>query len=79
MIIIKLKIFLCCFLSVLLIPISGFAQEVEMADAMRANGKIYVVIAVVLVILIGILIYIFQTDRKLKQLEKEVDSLENKK
>ena len=50
-----------------------------MADAMRANGKIYIVIAVVLVILIGILIYIFQTDRKLKQLEKEVDSLENKK
>lgn len=79
MIISKLKIFLYCFLSVLLIPISGFAQEVEMADAMRANGKIYVVIAVVLVILSGILIYIFQTDRKLKQLEKEVDSLENKK
>ena len=69
---------LCCFV-ILISPFSALAQEVEMADAMRASGKIYVVVSVVLVILVGILIYILQTDRKLKRLEKELDSLEAKK
>ncbi len=56
----------------------SFAQGVEMADAMRSNGKIYVVVSVVLVILIGIFVYIFQTDKKLKKLEEEVNSIKKK-
>lgn len=74
----KLLISLFCFLFILSSPFVTFAQDVQMADAMRSNGKIYVVVAVVLVILLGILVFIFQTDRKLKKLEKEIDSLENK-
>ncbi len=74
----KLLTSVLCFLFILASPFVSLAQEVEMADAMRENGKIYVVVAVVLVILIGILIFIFQTERKLKKLEKEIDSLENK-
>jgi len=43
---------------------------VEMADALRDNGKIYVVLAVVLTILIGLLAYLFRLDRKISKLEQ---------
>lgn len=46
------------------------AQPVEMADQMRSNGKIYVVVAVCLTILIGIFLYVFILDRKITRLEK---------
>lgn len=45
-------------------------QQVEMADAFRADGKIYVVVAVILVILGGIFIYLFMLDKKIAALEK---------
>ncbi len=49
-----------------------FAQDKpEMADVMRSNGKIYVVVAVCLTILIGLFIYVFLIDRKISRLEKE--------
>ena len=60
-------------MSVLFSMIS-FAQEkteVDMADTMRSNGKIYVVVAVCLIILIGLFLYVMSVDRKLKKLEKE--------
>ena len=47
------------------------SQEVEMADVMRSNGKIYIVVAVCLTILIGLFLYIMNVDRKLKRLENE--------
>lgn len=51
-----------------------FAQDnIEMADKMRAEGKIYVVVAVMAVILIGLFIYLFTIDRKLSRLEKEIN------
>jgi heme/copper-type cytochrome/quinol oxidase subunit 2 len=46
-------------------------QPVEMADAMRSNGKIYVVLAVVLVIFAGIIIYLISIDRKVRRMENE--------
>ena len=50
----------------------AFAQDKpEMADTMRSNGKIYVVVAVCLTILIGLFIYVFIVDRKVSRLEKE--------
>lgn len=62
-------------LSLLLIAsISSFAQQteqVEMADQFRTDGKIYVVIAVVTIILIGLLIYMISLDKKIGKLEKE--------
>ncbi|MHA8066061.1 CcmD family protein [Aquirufa sp. ROCK2-A2] len=48
------------------------AQEVEMADQFRQDGKIYVVIAVVAVILSGIFIYLFRLDAKISKLEKQL-------
>lgn len=49
-------------------------RRVEMADAMRAEGKIYVVVAVLVVIFAGITVYAVQIDRKLNRLEKEFSS-----
>jgi CcmD family protein len=46
------------------------AQQVEMADGMRSNGKIYIVVAVCLTILIGLFLYLFILDRKISKLEK---------
>lgn len=51
-----------------------FAQDtsngVEMADTLRQNGKIYVVVAVILAIFAGIIIYLIRLDRKISKLEK---------
>ncbi|MBX2922960.1 MAG: CcmD family protein [Chitinophagaceae bacterium] len=44
---------------------------VEMADGMRSNGKIYVVVAVLAVILTGLFIFLISIDRKVTRLEKE--------
>jgi CcmD family protein len=53
-----------------------FAQNknVEMADTMRSNGKIYVVVAVILTIFAGIVLYLVRLDRKLSKLEKNINS-----
>jgi len=54
--------------------ISVFAQQtqsVEMADTMRSSGKIYVVIATIVIIFAGLAIYLFTIDRRLKKIEKE--------
>lgn len=48
------------------------ALPVEMADKMRAEGKIYVVVAVILVVLSGLIFYLFTLDRKLSKLEKQL-------
>lgn len=49
-----------------------FAQD--MADEMRENGKIYVVVAVLVAIFFGIIIYLIRLDRKLSKLEKETNT-----
>ena len=46
------------------------AQDVKMADVMKENGKIYVVIAVMLTILGGLVLYLVRLDRKISKLEK---------
>jgi CcmD family protein len=54
--------------------ITAFAQQnapVDMADEMRSSGKIYVVIATITIIFIGLAIYLFSIDRRLKKIEKD--------
>jgi hypothetical protein len=61
--------FVLCFL---LLQLGLLAQEgrgVQMADVMRSNGKIYVVVAVILTIFAGIIIYLVRLDRKISKLE----------
>ena len=43
----------------------------EATDVMKTNGKIYVVMAVVIVIVLGLFIYLINLDRKIAKLEKE--------
>ena len=47
------------------------AQEETMANTMRTNGKIYVVVAVLTTILLGLLAYVIRLDKKISKLEKE--------
>ncbi len=47
-----------------------FAQNTT-EDVMRSNGKIYVVVAVALTILIGLFVYVFLVDRKISKIEKD--------
>lgn len=49
-------------------------EEIDMADAWRANGKINVVIAVLAVIFLGLFIYLIGIDRKLRRLESKKGS-----
>jgi hypothetical protein len=45
-------------------------SSAEMADTFRSNGKIYVVVAVMLTILAGIILYLIRLERKISRLEK---------
>jgi hypothetical protein len=56
--------------------IAAFAQnaQVEMADQFRADGKIYVVVAIISVILAGLFAYLFVVDKKLGKIENQLDS-----
>jgi hypothetical protein len=42
-----------------------------MAVGMRSNGKIYVVVAVVVTILLGLFLYLANLDKKISKIEKE--------
>lgn len=68
--------FLLAIVLLQLIPVSLWAQVTEAqqkytAFEMRSNGKIYVVVAVVLIILFGVLAYLARLDRKIGKLENE--------
>jgi hypothetical protein len=64
-----LRIAACLVLT--LTSLFSFAQQkVDMADTMRSNGKIYVVVAVSLTILIGLFIYMIYLDKKISRFEK---------
>ncbi len=77
-----IRIFLLFIFVTCVIP--GWSQDSlntakpEMAGLMRSNGKIYVVVTVLLVILAGLFIYLINTDRKLSRLEK-ISEIEQQK
>jgi uncharacterized membrane protein YidH (DUF202 family) len=61
------------FLVVLLTSFNSFAQEeVQMADQMRADGKIWVVVAVIAIVFVGIITYLVLLDRKISKIEKSL-------
>lgn len=67
------KKIIAAFTLLMMMSMNMSAQEkvVEMADTMRSNGRIYVVVAVMLTILIGLILYLWRIDRKISKLEKE--------
>ena len=56
----------------LLSTLNTFAQDdVEMATGLRSEGKIYVVVLVMLVIFLGLAFFLFLLDRRISKLEKK--------
>ncbi len=53
--------------------LTTFAQDqsVQMADTLRQEGKIYVVVACIFVIVGGLVLFLIRVDGKLSRLEKE--------
>ena len=46
-------------------------DKVQMADGMRSSGKIYVVVAVLLTVLTGLILYLVRLDKKIARLENK--------
>jgi CcmD family protein len=74
-------------IALLVFSLSALAQEkiavteadysnnsVEMADRMRAEGKIYVLVGIIAIIFAGITVYVINTDRRISKLEKNLPS-----
>ena len=61
------------FSFILISSITAFAQNngVEMADQLRSSGKIYVVVAVMLLLFSSFIVFLFTMDRRVKKLEKQ--------
>jgi hypothetical protein len=57
----------------LLLPAVLFAQggKSEIGELMRSSGRIYVVVAVMLTILAGLIFYLVRLDRKISRMERE--------
>lgn len=53
-------------------------QQIEMADSFRADGKIYVVIGMIGLILAGLIGYAVAIDRKVSKLEELVEKESSK-
>jgi len=64
-----MKKFMLLFIA-FLSSIVANAQEAPAIDLMRSNGKIFVVMAVVVTILVGLFIYVASIDFKISRLEK---------
>ena len=61
-----ISVLLACLLS-----LPGFSQEVEMADTMRSEGKIYVVIVIAFFVLAVMSIYMISIDRRVRKMENK--------
>ncbi len=51
---------------------------VEMADTMRSEGKIYVVVGIIMLVLAGLIAYLIMLDRKVKKLESMLSEKQSK-
>lgn len=66
-----MKNFLLTLVTIFIGLVANAQEKVEMADGLRSEGKIYVVVAVMLVIFITVAIYLFTIDRRIKKLEND--------
>jgi len=68
---IKMRLLFTTILCVMVSMIASAQETSSDIGLMRSNGKIFVVMAVVLTILIGLFVYLFSIDKKITRLEKE--------
>ena len=67
-----MKYLLTLFLINFISSLASAQEQVEMADSMRSEGKIYVVVAIILVIFFGLIGYLVMLDRKVSKIEKQM-------
>ncbi|WP_143959548.1 CcmD family protein [Litoribacter populi] len=73
-------LFLCFSLNAVAQEKIGISEEdyqndrIEMADVMRSEGKIYVVVGIIGIIMGGILLYLINTERKITKLEEHFNN-----
>lgn len=60
-----------CIMQVFVFAQNTNTKTEDPTDFMRSEGKLYVVMAVVVTILLGLFIYLINLDRKIKKLEKK--------
>jgi hypothetical protein len=48
------------------------AQDAAMADGLRSEGKIYVVVLIIMIVLFGLIGFLFLMDRKLTRIEQQI-------
>ena len=67
----KFIIRIFAIIQLMLLSVVSFAQENNntVETTMRSNGKIYVVMAVCVTILLGLIIYVISIDRKIGKIE----------
>lgn len=53
------------------------SSQPQMADALRENGKIYVVVTVLTIVFVGIAAYLIFINSKTNKLQKELENLKN--
>lgn len=64
---------ICFILYALLYEMSNiFAQPNVIENSIHESGKIYVVVAVIVTIFLGIVIYLISIDKKVRKMEKEM-------
>ena len=67
-----------CLALIMFSSIANAQSTVEMADTMRSEGKIYVVVGIILIVLIGLITYLVLLDRKVKKLEGLLEEKQSK-
>ena len=65
----QLFLLICSLISTTIIQAQD--NDANVGGLMRSNGRSYVVIAVMLTILAGLIIYLIRLDRKISKLERE--------
>jgi CcmD family protein len=62
-----------CLLLCTCVPALGFAQEVtaDPPDFLRSIGKLYVVVAVIVLVFLGLAFYLYRLDRRLTRMENQ--------
>ena len=69
---IKIMDMLANLLISLTVVLNNILLQIPMADTFRSDGKIYVVVGIVLILLIGFFVYLWRVDKKIDKLEEEL-------
>ncbi len=68
---IKMRLFITAIFLMIFSMVATAQENTSEIGLMRSNGKIFVVMAVVVTILIGLFAYLITIDKKITRLEKE--------